>query len=518
MSQAQAIDDVAEGLESELADDAKVLTDVEDRFVYANEKYFDEYHVEVDEDAMPDLVVRVTSNADAEAAKRVLEENGYRATFRDKWAPENVDPAEAIGLIDSTDTFHPPVELDAQARPMDLSDLRLEHPHDADVYSQDWFERSQVSKGYCPINQTVYGDVETYSAKGRLMVSRQLTTDDDSPIEHSKKASQILFSCASCGNCFRPTTDGLEGMWQGLIGGKQEIIEDRDGVIPKSIMDMLENTFLHGNPYGESRTARAKWARDVDVEVPVVEPGDSVDVLFFVGCSPSYDDRNKELAKSLARIFDTLDLDWAILGENESCAGNHQRVLGEEGLFEEMVEQNADAMEDVDFDTLVTADPHSYHSFKNEYSNHGVDLDPMHYTEFLVDQLDLDELSSDREEPKTVTYHDSCYLETHNGVTAEPRHLLEALPGYEFVDIDSRAMCCGGGGGRMWFEDDYVETRPAEPVVDSAMDVEADVLALACPFCVTNFEDARKTMDLEEEFVVKDISELVVEALNDVAE
>ncbi|MFB6361395.1 MAG: (Fe-S)-binding protein, partial [Halobacteriales archaeon] len=199
---------------------------------------------------------------------------------------------------------------------------------------------------------------------------------------------------------------------------------------------------------------------------------------------------------------------------DETCAGNHQRALGEEGLFEELVETNAAVLEAVQYDTLLTADPHAFHSLKNEYVEKGVDRDPVHYTQFLVGQVDPARLNAKTDEPLTVTYHDPCNLGTHNDVTAEPRRLLSWLPGYEFVDIETQALCCGGGGGRMWFEDAVVEQRPSQPIVELAMDVEADVLAVACPFCATNFEEARKTNELEEDLEVRDISELLAEALS----
>lgn len=516
MSHAYSTTDVETTLTDALPESAKILTDIEDRFVYANERYLETADLVTDESLMPDLVVRVKSSADADTARRVLEDHGIAPRFRNGWHPSETDTDRPTALIDATDTYHLPVDLDSQTRAMDLADMRFEHPYDASVYTRDRIEASSLTKGYCPINQTVYGDVETYSAKGRLMISRQLT-DAEGTIEHSKKVSQILYSCATCGNCFRDLSGDLGNMWEGLIAGKQEIIEDRDGKIPSTIRKMLDDTFRKGNPLGEARTKRADWAEDADVDVPILEAGDSAEILLFVGCQPSYDPRNQAIAASLARIFDALDLDWGILGTAEQCSGNHQRAVGEEGLFEYLVEENGAAMADIEFETLVAADPHSYHSFENVYGDYGVEVDALHYTQFLVDRLDLDALGDPDAEPKRVTYHDSCYLGTHNDVTAEPRELLDALPGYEFVDIESAALCCGGGGGRMWFEDDEVERRPAEPVVDLAIAADADVLAVACPFCITNFEDALKVRDQEDAFDVKDISELVAEALTNAA-
>lgn len=508
------VSDVRTQLEAELGADVRVMTELEDRFVYSIEKWFDEYRdPQSDEAGLPAIVVRVKSVDATETARRILEASGYTPVYRDSLAQSNLEGRDNVALIDATDVWHLPADLDNQARSITQPDLRVDHTESTDMFIQDRCESHHICKGYCPINRTVYDDVETFSAKGRAIISRELTTDTDSPIEHSQRVSDILFSCAACGNCFRPCTDELTTMYEGLIEGKREIIESRDGVVPSSIQEVLENTFLYGNPGGQPEKRRAAWTREVDVDVRIVEPGESVDVLLFVGCEASYDERNQVIAESLARTFDALDLDWGILGTAESCAGNHQRALGEEGLFEEQVDRNAESLTAVDYETLVTADPHSYHSFKTEYLDYGVDLDPIHYTQFLVEYLDPEAFDDDPGDIRRVTYHDSCYLGTHNDVTAEPRKLLQWLPGYEFVDIESQALCCGGGGGRMWYEDPYVEERPSQPVVELAMAEKVDVLAVACPFCASNFEEARKTNDLEESFTVRDISELVIEAL-----
>ncbi len=511
---ATEVSEVATRLEEELGEDVRVMTEQEDRFIYSIEKWFDAYREpESDEDGLPEIVVRVRSVDVTESARRILEAAGYTPIYRDSLEQPDLEDRDNVALIDETDVWHLPADIDNQARSIAQPDLRVDHTESTDDFIQDRCESHHICKGYCPINQTVYGDVEPFSAKGRAIISRELTTDDETPIEHSQRVSDILFSCAACGNCFRPCTDELTTMYEGLIEGKREIIESRDGVVPSSIQEVLENTFLYGNPGGQPEKRRAAWTRDVDVDVPIVEPGDAVDVLLFVGCEASYDERNQVIAESLARTFDTMDLDWGILGNDESCAGNHQRALGEEGLFEEQVDRNADALAAVEYRTLVTADPHSYHSFKNEYLEYGVELDPVHYTQFLVDRLDPEEFDTDPDEVRRVTYHDSCYLGTHNDVTAEPRELLEWLPGYEFVDIESQALCCGGGGGRMWYEDPYVDERPSQPVIELAMAEEVDVLAVACPFCASNFEEARKTNDIEETLAVRDISELVIETI-----
>lgn len=513
-----SVSTVKDQIEAEFDDETTVLTELADRFVYSIEKWFDAYREPGgDEENLPKLVVRVDSNDIADQVGTILERNGYKPVYRDGMGEPDLSGDDPVGLIDDTGRWHLPVDHDNQARSIRKSDLRIDQPTSTDTFIQDRCEAHNVCKGYCPINETVYDDIEPFSAKGRAIISRELTTEDETPLDISKRVVDILYSCATCGNCFRPCTGELDTMYEGLIKAKQEIVENEGRKVPNSIQDMLESTFRKGNPYGKSPRKRTEWTADVDVDVPILDDGDEVDVLLFVGCAPSYDDRNQRIARSLARIFDAMDLDWGILGNDEQCAGNHQRAVGEQGLFEFLVEDNTEALDAVEYETLVTADPHSYHSFKNEYFDEGVDLDPVHYTQFLVEELSPADMGYEPDETKTITYHDSCYLGSHNDVTAEPRELLEWLPGYEFVDIQSQALCCGGGGGRMWFEDPEVDQRPASPVMDLVAQENADVLAVACPFCATNFEEARKTDGLEDDLVVRDISELVVEALDEVA-
>lgn len=514
MSKQASPSNVKNRIENELPDNVRVLTHIEDRFIYSVEKWFDTYKQTGNQTSqIPEIVVRTDSEDLGRKAYAILEEHGFTPAFRDQLYAENNDTAESLAIIDTTSSWKLPVDLDQQADPISKADLRLEQPRSAKQVIQDRCATHNVCKGYCPINETVYDDLESFSAKGRAIIASEITNDEESSLELSKRTTHILFSCATCGNCFRPCTENLDRIYDALIEAKQEIIESRDGYVPNRLQDMLENSFFNGNPYGEPQVERSNWTEDMDIHVPVVESGDSVDVLFFVGCDPSYNDQNQIIARSLARIFDNLDLDWGILGTDEKCAGNHQRAVGEIGLFEELAEHNIEKLDEINYDTLVTADPHSFHSFKNEYDELGADLSPLHYTEFLDKHVKSDQLSTSNDASQRVAYHDSCYLERHNKVTAEPRRLLKSLPGYEYVEIDSTALCCGGGGGRMWFEDPEVNERPAMPVIDLARSKDIDILAVACPFCATNFEDARKTGGHENEFIVREMSELIADSL-----
>jgi Fe-S oxidoreductase len=245
-----------------------------------------------------------------------------------------------------------------------------------------------------------------------------------------------------------------------------------------------------------------------------------VDVLWFVGDYASYHPRAQLATRALAAVFGALEVDFGVLGNEEVSDGDSQRLAGERGLFEVLAEKNAKALGRYEFGEIVTADPHAYNAFKNEYPRLGISYPVRHYTEFLADNLDRLEPLLGSSGPATVTYHDPCYLGRANGVYEQPRRILEAIPGLELVEMAhnrSMSLCCGGGGGGMWLDGflwEEAQVRPSEWRVGEASDVGADILAIACPYEAPRFEDAAKTIAGAESLVVKDIAELLMESIN----
>nr|MBC8249043.1 (Fe-S)-binding protein [Anaerolineales bacterium] len=192
------------------------------------------------------------------------------------------------------------------------------------------------------------------------------------------------------------------------------------------------------------------------------------------------------------------------------------RRLGEEGLFEFLVEDNLERFKQHDIKQMVTTSPHCYNSFKTEYE--GLDFEVQHYTQFLADLIERGKLVFSGEVNKVVTYQDPCYLGKQNQVYDEPRAILQSIPGLQFVDFDrsrERSVCCEGGGGRMWVEASSGGERLAETRVKDALDLGAEVIATACPFCMLTLEDAVKTTGAEGSIEVLDIIELVAQAIGD---
>jgi Fe-S oxidoreductase len=313
-----------------------------------------------------------------------------------------------------------------------------------------------------------------------------------------------LWDCTTCGTCLSRCPKEVKN--SDLVIGLRGIAVE-GGRIPKTAMEALESVYKHGNPWGRTRAKRSEWTAGLNIKS--LAEGEKADILYYVGCTASYDPRIQEVAKALVHCFQKADVDFGILGNEETCSGNEVRRMGEEGLFEMLVEENLEKFEKYDISKMVTTSPHDFNAFKNEYEFEG---EVQHYTQFISDLIDREKLTFSNGFEKTVTYQDPCYLGRQNDVYEEPRKIIESIPGVRFVEMDRsrfRSLCCEGGGGRMWVEGTEGE-RLAERRVRDAADVGAEVIATACPFCLINLEDAVKTTGYEDKIEIMDIMEIVM--------
>ncbi len=227
----------------------------------------------------------------------------------------------------------------------------------------------------------------------------------------------------------------------------------------------------------------------------------------------------RSTSRALATIMNLLGVSFGILGPEESSDGDSQRLAGERGLFEMLAEKNGKAFSKYKFGAIVTTDPHAYNALKNEYPRLGVEYPVQHYTEFLAQRLDQIKPLLKHEVKARVTYHDACYLGRVNGIFDQPRALLQAIPGLELLEMShthANSLCCGGGGGGMWldgFQWEKAHVRLSDLRVQEALTAKADILAVACPYETPRFEDAAKTVPGASGLRVKDIVELLAEAV-----
>ncbi|MDQ7779286.1 MAG: (Fe-S)-binding protein [Planctomycetota bacterium] len=374
------------------------------------------------------------------------------------------------------------------------------------------------------------------SLKSRLNV-RRLVNDAilrEDPAFLMEK--EELWECTSCGAC--TVKCPKQAKPSQVVFGMRSILVER-AKVPVAVRDALESVVKHGNPWNKLREKRTDWCKDLGLKS--VGEGAQVDYLYYVCCTAAYDPRIQKTALALVKLLNKAGVNFGTLGDQESCCGNDAFRMGERGLFEMLVEDNSALLKDTGVKTILTASPHCFNALKNEYA--GLGLEVVHYTQLLArlvregrlalqggsgvppakpeDGSTASSASSGAPPAATpakrvVAYHDPCFLGRQNKVFDEPRELIKAVPGVEFVELDrarERSLCCEGGGGRMWIESTSKKERLAETRVKDALSKNANILATACPFCVLTLEDAVKTTGSEEKIRIVDVAELLAEHL-----
>lgn len=321
--------------------------------------------------------------------------------------------------------------------------------------------------------------------------------------------SKFPWYCTTCGACLVRCP--------GFVNPVKEIVDLRryqvlmTGEMEKSVGDTLRNLERQGNPWGMPPEDRMAWAEGI--EVRELAPGDEVDVLWFLGCAFAYDERNKKVARSFARILEAAGIDYGVLGYDEMCCGETARRMGHEYLFQVFAEQNIETFSKIKFRRIVTQCPHCFNTLKNEYPQMGGNYEVLHYTEFLASIMPQlgHVLSNDHKSLlDDVVFHDSCYLGRYNQIYQQPRRLLETVTDnlIELPRNKENSFCCGGGGGQMWMETD-AETRINHRRLEEILQSDAHNVATACPYCLIMLDDAIRSKGKGEELKLYDIAELL---------
>jgi Fe-S oxidoreductase len=283
------------------------------------------------------------------------------------------------------------------------------------------------------------------------------------------------------------------------------------GVIPDALRISAKNIAGVGNPLGEAPEKRNDWAKDLKVK----NFASGTEILYFPCCIPSYDPDVKTMARSIVTIFDKLGISYGLIGTEAKCCGEAIRKAGYEDTFQTLSQNNIDLFTCNGVKTVVVSSPHCYHTFKNEYPELGGRFEVTHVTQYLASLIEKGKLKLSKEVNKRVIYSDPCYLGRHNEVYDEPRRVLQSIPSLELIEFpDARedSLCCGGGGGRIWMDTPKGE-RFSDIRVEQAVAKGADIIAVACPYCFLNYRDSVLSMGKAEGMQVKDIAELVAEAI-----
>jgi Fe-S oxidoreductase len=327
-------------------------------------------------------------------------------------------------------------------------------------------------------------------------------------IEWTESLTKILYSCTTCNNCVEgckfPFGDEIANI---IVAGRQEMVEN--GLVLPKVKRFFENVEAYSNPYRELRENRNKWAEGTKIKQYSEE-----EFLYYVGCVGSYDERGQEVARALGDVLLATGVSFGILGSKEECDGNEVKMLGERRIFEMLAEKNIKLFSDLGIKKVVALSPHSYNAFKNYYPNK---FEVFHYTQLLCELIKDGRLNVSKGLDAKVTYHDPCFLGRHNSEYETPREVLNAIPGIELVEMErnrENAFCCGGGSGNFYIDSfGGGEYSPARIRIREAYETGANILAVACPICMTMFTDAVKSEELEGKLIVKDISEIVKESL-----
>ncbi len=354
------------------------------------------------------------------------------------------------------------------------------------------------------------------SIKGRDLMFKNY------PIFGAKPESQMLigdiyeedeiWSCTTCGACEQECPLGIEYIDK-IVDLRRGMVDE--GMVPQSLQKPLKALEKRGNPWGKMEKKRMDWAKDkefaAECEVKSLEAGDEIETLYFVDSISSYDDRMQDIAKASARVLDSAGVDFGILGKLEKDSGNEVKRFGEEMLFQDLKDQNTEAILESGAKAIVTADPHAFNVLKNDYTG----LPPVeHISQVITRKAKSGELklkAVDAGENKVYTYHDPCYLGRHNAVYEDPREAIDCIPGIKRVEMEKnrdRSFCCGGGGLMLFYEPEE-ETRMGVLRAEMAKAAGANVIVTACPFCLVNMEDAIKVAGLEGEMEAIDLSELI---------
>ena len=336
--------------------------------------------------------------------------------------------------------------------------------------------------------------------------------DDEPRLLDYGLSESALWACTSCGACIEVCPVGNEPMRDILQIRRDRVLMDSS--FPNELQAAFRGMERTGNPWGTTED-RLAWTRPLPFEVPTVEDNPEFDVLYWVGCAGAFDPKAQEIARAIATIMHTAGINYAILGQAESCTGDTARRAGNEYLFFEMASGNIETLRDIGADKkrIVTGCPHCFHTIRNEYPSLGGEFTVMHHTQLIGDLVGQGKLTLKGNVLQQTTFHDPCYLGRHNGEYDAPRDAL-AKAGNTLLEMNrskADSFCCGAGGAQMWKEEEHGSEAVSLNRFSEAQATGANTLAVGCPFCARMLDDANK--EAGQPMAIMDVAEVVVEAL-----
>ncbi len=413
-------------------------------------------------------------------------------------------------------------------KPLDLEDENVEIFGAQDIEQLSW---KQILDGYsctecgrctsvCPA-----ATVGKSLSPRKIIVDIRKRTEDKAPLVlagvtenevlektlvHDYISDKELWQCTTCMACVQECPVMIEHL-DSIIDMRRDLVLT-ESEFPSNLNSVFKSIETNFTPWAFNQADRAEWAEGMNIKTMAEDSNG--EVLFWVGCAGSFDNRYKKVTQAFATLMQKANVNFRILGTEEKCNGDTARRLGNEYLAQMMMMDNIETLNNYGVKKIVTACPHCFHSLGNEYKQFGGNFEVKHHSQFLDELVSEGKIQlKDETDSKQVTYHDSCYLGRYNGVYSAPRETLKSVKGLEIKEMQrnkSRGFCCGAGGGRMFLEDEE-GGRINEERTREALETNVDTIASACPFCMTMMTDGVKHFDKSDDVAVKDIAEILLE-------
>jgi Fe-S oxidoreductase/nitrate reductase gamma subunit len=322
---------------------------------------------------------------------------------------------------------------------------------------------------------------------------------------------EVLWDCTTCRACMEVCPVYIEHVDK-IIDMRRNLAMEQSR-FPEEVQNTLKSLGTRNHPFRGTTATRTTWFEGM--ELPVLADSGEGEILYWVGCSAALEDRNMSVPRAMVKILQAAGVNFVLLGDEEGCCGDPARRMGDEYLFQTICQSNIEILKKYNTNKILTTCPHCFNSLKNEYPQFGGNFEVVHHTQLIADLLRDGRLKPGTLDGAKIGYHDSCYLGRYNDIYQEPRDIVKAIGGTkstEFHRCRSNSFCCGGGGGHMWMEEDparRVNIRRIEEIIQAGV----DVVATACPYCLTMLEDGAKAREVGESLRIRDLSELVAEAL-----
>lgn len=372
--------------------------------------------------------------------------------------------------------------------------------------AEDIYKCFQCGKctSICPWFQIEVFDFPAYTFSLKTAMGDMAASEDKFELEAE---IDMIYRCVGCEACTDQCPHGIST--PNILRAARRLLVDF-GSYPDTLKSVVQKIHSDANPLGEPREKRADWANGLEI------PSFSADLefLYFTCCLTAYDPRMQKLSKATSFLLKKAGISFGILGEKESCCGEAIRRIGSESIFQEVSKANISNFENYLVKKVIVSSPHCYSTFKNEYPEFGAEIEVSHITEILFDSIERGTIIPNKEFNKKVVYHDPCDLGRKNNIYDEPRNVLKSIPGLELLEVEdfnrNLSVCCGAGSGGLWMEWDKDE-RIVNVRLKQLLETGADVIAVACPYCLQMFEETLKSMNSN--VLVMDVTEILLESL-----